>query len=456
MIKTKQDFLNAAQPFSQDIIDYAMSLSSPKASAVTGVKISISVEQSNEFDVENGIPAKLNYGEEIAVGVRLYSGNRSIDVQHSGMDILALKKAIKDNQGLLSFIPENLEKTLPKPSEIYTGQVNDLDLFDHSTPNDNELLDYSIRLEQAARSGKNIKELREVGTNKSVSFGYIQATNGIRISNSETTYSAGASCIAEGQKGDMCTGSEGAHVRYFSDMPSPEDIGRMAHENATSKLGGKTPDTGKVPLILGPQASTQFFIMLYGVINGAAIFKGQSFGTAKLGQQIFSPSITLLDDPLIKRGVNSQFLDSTGYQSKPITFIENGILKEYNMTLASARSLNRDPIGRSNGRTNAIILPGQHNPDDMMSDIKDGIYIESFSGGQASVSDGNFSKQANGFAIKNGQKTTQALSGFAVSGNLKDMFKTVILANDTPQLPNPYRSFASPTARLDNMMISGR
>jgi PmbA protein len=169
-----------------------------------------------------------------------------------------------------------------------------------------------------------------------------------------------------------------------------------------------------------------------------------------------SKGITLVDDPAIVRGTSSSTVDAAGLETKKITFIEDGVLKSYNLTLLESRQLGLAPIGRENGLTNSQVLPGAVTPDQLISDIKDGIYIKGFNGGTADVNNGIHSRQAYGTLIKDGKITDIAVDGFVVSGNLKDMFMNVAIANDTPKLPNTNHTFAAPTMRINGITISGK
>lgn len=149
-------------------------------------------------------------------------------------------------------------------------------------------------------------------------------------------------------------------------------------------------------------------------------------------------------------------MDSSGQKSEPVTFIQNGVLKQFNVDLLAARQLGVDPIGRNDGTTNVSVLPGTASVEELIGDIKDGIYIRSFKGGTADTNNGTFSRPATGTLIKDGKVTGQAVDGFIVSGNLKEMFMKVAIANDTPAHPNTRYTIAAPTTRINGMTIAGK
>ena len=115
-----------------------------------------------------------------------------------------------------------------------------------------------------------------------------------------------------------------------------------------------------------------------------------------------------------------------------------------------------EPSGRENGFTNCSILPGAQSVDELIADIKDGIYIKDFSGGSVDINNGTHSRQAYGTLIKDGKITDIPVSGFVVSGNLKDMFMNAVIANDTPSHPCTRHRIAAPTTRINGTMIAGK
>jgi len=176
-----------------------------------------------------------------------------------------------------------------------------------------------------------------------------------------------------------------------------------------------------------------------------------------MGQKVMSEDVTLVDDPRIPRGVGSSITDSAGQESKKITFVKNGVLKQFNYDLISARRMGVEPIGRNNGPTNSSILPGKKSPEDLLNGIKEGIYIDSFTGGFADTNTDIFSRQARGKMIKNGKiLEDKPVSGFVVAGDLSKMFQDLVLANDTPSLPSTRHGLAAPTTLINKVKIAGK
>lgn len=452
MSNTKQEFLTQVKPLVQSLLDYAMNDGAQYN--ITDAKVSISLNDSVEFEIEKGKVSTSSSGKTCGVSVSLYSGDRFLNFGMNTMDETQLKAAMLENMKAIRLAPENPDKALIDPGLLYQGPDYDLDNFDDSPVDENQLVQYAIDLENEALSVPGIKGSRSVGVSKSMSQLYTKATNGLEIYDNGTGYQAVGQIVAADANG-MEIDYEASVAAHFSDMACPKVTGRMAAENALARLSSSLPKTGKMPIILSPKAAATLISSVFSAIDGTSIYHDKSFLKDKIGQQVMSKDVTIIDDPTIKRGLGSGTVDSAGMKQDPITFVENGVLKSYNIGLEESRQLGIDPIGRNSGTTNVHVLPGDKTPDELMADIKEGIYVEGFNGGTANVNNGTHSRQAYGHMIRDGQVTKEAVSGFVVAGNLKDMFMNVALANDTPQLPHPRHTSSIPTMRLDDLTISG-
>lgn len=443
-------FLQRARQVSKALIDFATSLK-----GITDASVVINESEKFKIEVEKGQLTSSTSGNETGISVRIYAGDKSLAFSTNTLDVDDLKQTVLENAQNIHLVPDNPDLRLTDPKHIYSGPVVDYDLADTNDIKPDQLVDYTKRVEAAAQSHPGVKGVRKVSGSKSASRFFKTATNGLEVHDVTTAFTVGAHVVAQDNQGMEISG-EGAVVRHFEDLPEPEELGKKAAQKAVSKLGSVMPVTGKVPVILSHEAAETLLDSVIQAIDGGNVHRETTFLKDKIGQKVMCDEFTLIDDPTILRGISSGLVDTAGMKQDPVTFIENGVLKSFNMSYKEALQLGRDPIGRNNGPTNLIVMPGSKSPQELMADIDDGIYIEAFAGGVASANTGDFSRQAEGRAIKNGHVTDQAVSGFVVAGNLKDMFMNVVLANDTPQLPDPYEyQTAVPTMRLDGLTISG-
>lgn len=445
--------MNKARPLAQSLLDHA--LTAGKAYGITDAEIVVTASRKEENKVEKGNVTESLSGSSVLVHITLYADGHVLYFSKNTLDAQELRAAMTENMRVIHLTPENKDNRPLEKEKVYKGPLADFDLYDTAPPPQDDLIAYAKAVEAAAMAEPGVKTIRAAGASQS-RYHYLKlSTNGLVFENHSTAFQGGASVIAEDGNG-MQIGGEYSTARHFSDMTPAKPLGQKAGRNAVAKLSPILPQTGEMTIVLDNSAAASFFGAVYSAIDGDRVFRGTTFLKDKIGQQVMSKEVTLEDDPRIPRGHGSKHIDVAGSEAKKMTFIENGVLKSYHVTLNEARQLGIAPMGREHGSTNSRILPGSLTPDALIADIKEGLYIQGFSGGTVDVNSGQHSRQAHGLLIKDGKITDTAVAGFVVSGNLRDMFMSVALANDTPALPSTKHSLAAPTTRINKVTIAGR
>ncbi|MEL7149939.1 MAG: metalloprotease TldD [Pseudomonadota bacterium] len=146
-----------------------------------------------------------------------------------------------------------------------------------------------------------------------------------------------------------------------------------------------------------------------------------------MGQQIAAKGVTVLDDGTIPDRRGSITVDDEGTPSGKNTLIEDGVLVGYMQDRQNARLMGVNPTG--NGRreshahapmprmTNTYMLSGDAKPEDIVADLKDGIYAVGFGGGQVDITNGKFVFSCTeAYRVQNG-KVGQPIKGATLIGD---------------------------------------
>jgi TldD protein len=155
--------------------------------------------------------------------------------------------------------------------------------------------------------------------------------------------------------------------------------------------------------------------------NGLSVYQG------KLGMQVASPKISVVDDGTIPGKRGSYRFDDEGNPSKKNLLIENGILKSYLVDRVSAMKF--DLMVTGNGRresfrhqpivrmTNTYIVPGTDDPEAILRETSWGIFVRAMGGGQVNTVTGDFVfAVTEGYLIENG-KLGDPIRGATLVGN---------------------------------------
>ncbi len=172
---------------------------------------------------------------------------------------------------------------------------------------------------------------------------------------------------------------------------------------------------GEMDVVLGPGWPG---ILLHEAIGhgleGDFNRKGESAFSGRIGERVAAKGVTVIDDGSIKERRGSLTVDDEGTPTQATTLIEDGILVGYMQDRQNARLMGMEPTG--NGRresfscpplprmTNTFMHAGEHDPDEILASLKDGIYAVNFGGGQVDITSGKFVFQCTeAYLVKNGK-----------------------------------------------------
>lgn len=222
------------------------------------------------------------------------------------------------------------------------------------------------------------------------------------------------------------------------DIFDPMPLARKAAQTAVELLDAKPAPGGRFPVVLDQELAGVFIHEAMGhAAEADIILEGGSILEGKLGEQIASPNITVFDDPnLLEYGYMP--FDDEGIPAKRRTLIEDGVLVSYLHSRETAARLGGDPgNARAQGCSNPIVRMsntyvknGDTPFEDMLGEIKDGVYLIGSRGGQVNTAEGYFLFNAErGHLIENGELKT-ALRDVSLSGNTLQILKNVELVGD--------------------------
>jgi PmbA protein len=284
------------------------------------------------------------------------------------------------------------------------------------------------------------------------------ASNGFARTRARSQHSLSVSVLA-GEGRAMERDYDYTAAVYAEDLRDPVEVGRTAAERAVRRLHPRKAESVQVPVIYEARAARSLVGHLASAVNGAAVARGTTFLKDKLGQAVFPEAITVVDDPLRRRGLRSRAFDGEGIATRRMAIIDQGVLASWILDLRSARQLGMNTTGHASrgtsappspGTTNLYIEAGELSPEALIAGVERGLYITELIGFGINGVTGDYSRGASGFWIENGELTFP-VSEVTVAGNLLDMFAHVTAANDLE-----FRHGTdSPTVRIDGMTVAG-
>ncbi|MGE7835405.1 TldD/PmbA family protein [Viridibacillus arvi] len=261
---------------------------------------------------------------------------------------------------------------------------------------------------------------------------------------------------------EMKTGSFRKMTRDFQSLAADE-IAKEAAEEALSNLGEKSIPSGKYPIIMRHNAAAALLSTFTPIFSAENAQKDQSLLKGKVGTQIASNFVTLLNDPFHSEALSGSSFDGEGVATKKQAIISSGTLETLLHNRKSAKLEGCETTGNAHKPSykstlsiapqNLHIATGQRTLDDLLVSVSEGILITGLSGlhSGANTISGDFSVEATGFHVKEG-KIASPVKQMTIAGNFYELMKDIEeTCKDLYFLPDGY---GSPTLLVKELSVT--
>jgi TldD protein len=323
---------------------------------------------------------------------------------------------------------------------------------------------------------------------KQVMAMYVDVSKAVWIANTEGRYVTdnqdmcrlAVQVVAEGKGGERRSGFFGGGGRVsfgHFDTFTPEHVATEAARQATATLGAVEARAGQQTVVLAPGWSG---ILLHEAVGHGLeadfIRKKTSLFAGKLGQQVGSSKVTVIDDGTVANARGSINIDDEGNPGQRKVLIENGILRGYMYDAHNAKLMGQQSSGSGRRQsfkhlpiprmTNTYLAPGDDLPEDILRSVSRGLYCANFGGGQVDITNGNFVFEiSEAYEIENG-KLGRPVKGATLIGVGPEALGNVTMVGCDP-MPDPGLGTCGkdgqsvpvgvglPTLRIDNLTVGG-
>jgi PmbA protein len=439
-----------------DVVSRAMKAGATAAEAI--------VREGSEFStlVRLGQVETLKESGSRAVGLRVFLGKRVASTYSSDFTREGIERLVKGALDLARVTSEDPYAGLPDPSQL--GSLpGDLKLYYadvYSLPPE-QRIDYARQAETAALNfDPRIKNSDGGSFDASTGYRVLANSLGFVGSYQRSGCSVVAIPIAQAENGTMQRDYWYSSARTLAKLDSPESVGKEAARRTLRRLGARKIASTKVPVVFDSDTARSLLETIFDAVNGDTIYRQSSFLEGKLGEKIATENITVVDDGTIPGGFGSSPFDGEGVPSRRTVVIEKGILKSYLLNTYTARKLGlqttanaaRSLAGNPGiGYGNFYLEKGGRTAQQMIADIKQGLYVIDLLGFGVNLVTGDYSRGATGIWIENGE-LTYPVEEITVAGNLKEMLNNIAEIGSDLEFRS---AVACPTLRIDGMTIAG-
>lgn len=226
------------------------------------------------------------------------------------------------------------------------------------------------------------------------------------------------------QQGLLSTGSS----QGFQELRGLHDKARAAAERAERLLDARPVAGGEYTVVLDPTLAGVFVHEAFGHLSEADhIYENPRLrDLLVLGRTFGQPILSIFDGAAVPGLRGSYQYDDEGVPAQKTYLIRGGLLVGRLHSLETAGKMGEQPTGNARAldyrfppivrMTNTAIEPGQASFDDLLADIKVGVYAKGSLGGETRMEMFTFSPE-EAFMIRNG-RLAEPVRGALISGNV--------------------------------------
>ncbi len=419
-------------------------------------------ERETSIRVYQASVESLTGAESSGIGIRVIRGNR-VGVSYAGtLERAEIERALEEARDNSRFASEDPHSGMASPDGV---EAPTLDLWrgDILTTPTARKIELAMELERAVKArDSRIRSLNSSNYGDVSVEGAVVNSAGIASYTQQTYCWLWAYALA-GTDDETQTGY-GMHASRDVAGLDLAFAANEAAEKATRMLGATKPASGLFTVILEPDIASSFLAIAASTLSAEAVQRGRSIFAGRLGEQVASPLVTLVDDPGDPRFFSAAPYDDEGLASRRNVLFQDGILKGFLYDSHTARkdgtsstgSAIRGGIAGSTtpGPRATMALPGQSSPEQILAVAGDCYLIQSISGIHSGVNpiSGDFSVGAEGIRVRGGE-LAEPVKEFTISSNLQKMLLDVrAVGNDLTFRPG---GTAGLTLAIDNVNVSG-
>ena len=434
------------QEYLESKASYCLELAKKLGATDASVNVGSSISETVNF--RNKKLDESNRSDNLGIDITTFIGKKKSSISSSNL--------LKDNLNVLiekciettKNTPEDEFNSLPD-KDLLAKEVKELNLYDDTHIENDDKIEYLSKLEVSASKDKKIVSTESSFTEDKSNF-ILANTDGFRKGFKTSSFIASSVAVAKDDK-SMERDYEYTLKCHLKDIKSAEELGKVAAKQTIRKLSPKKIGSEKIAIIFDKRIAKGILSTFASAITSSAISRGTSFLKDKIGQKIFSNSISIFDKPDILKGLGSQSFDSEGVKTETLKLVEQGILKDYLLDTYNGKKLNLKSNGRCGGTSNLYFDNGNVSYKELLSSNSKCLYITETIGHGSNIITGDYSVGATGFLVENGE-FKYPVNEITIAGNFKDMFQNITLAND---LEFEY-STNSPTMMIEGMVVAGK
>jgi len=433
-------------------------------------------QRHESWALEDGIVKDAGFSVDQGVGVRALAGERTGFAYAEDIRLPALQSATTAARSIAR-AGQSGRLAVPAPRAVTPLYAADDPISSLSEADKVQVLTAVDRLARAEDPRVKEVNVRLAANHEQI---LVVASDGTLAADVRPLVRLDVSVIVE-QDGRRERGNAGGGGRFDLNRligdDFPASVAREAVRSALLNLEAIDAPAGPMTVVLGPGWPGVLLHEAVGHgLEGDFNRKGASTYSNRVGQQVASPLVTVVDDGTMQDRRGSLTVDDEGTPSGRTVLIENGVLRGYMQDKLNATLMGVASTG--NGRrqsyahlpmprmTNTFMLPGSHEPAEIIASVRKGLYAVNFGGGQVDITSGRFVFSATeAYLIEDG-KVGAPVRGATLIGNGPDVMNRISMVGNDLELDlgvgvcgkdgqSVPVGVGQPTLKIDEVVVGG-
>jgi PmbA protein len=376
------------------------------------VEAYVSRSRSTKVKVRDGEVEEFTSEEPAGIGIRVIVGHKQGFASAGALDEVVAKETLEEARDNLTFAQDDEWVGLAEDDGV---AYPDLDLYREELESlaTETKIEWAKEIERKALSADpRIARSYSAGWNDSFGESAIANSLGLSRWGRSSGCSLGVGVLAEGD-GQTQVGGGYTFGRSQADINMDEAVEEAVSESVRM-LGATKPRSAKLPAIFMPDITSSFLSVISSALNGESVLRGRSVFAERVGEQVASSIVTLVDDPTDPESTGAAKADGEGLASRRTVLVESGNLERFlqntwsgrrsgqGSTASAVRGYSSTP---SVGARALSLVPGRKSQEELIREIGNGVLIQTVSGLHSGVStvSGDFSVGAAGLMIRDGE-----------------------------------------------------
>ncbi len=407
---------------SQRLLDMA------KTRGATQAEVSCSEERGLNVSVRMGEVETVESTRDRGIAVTVYFGQRKGSASTADLREESLEATVAQACAIARYTEDDEAAGLADAAlmarPLADGTFPDLDAWHPWTIDADRAIDLALACETAGRdSDARISNSDGASFGSGDSLSVYANSHGFVGRERSSAHSLGVALIA-GQGEEMQREGWYSYGLAAGDLEDAHSVGRKAAERTVARLHPRSVATGEYPVLYAAEQARSLVGHLLGAVSGGALYRKASFLLDHAGKQIFPEWFSIVEKPLLQRGLRSAAFDAEGVATRESALIEDGVLARYVLGSYSARKLGLQTTANAGGVHNLDVGANAGDFEDMLQRLGTGLLVTELMGQGVNGVTGDYSRGAGGFWVENG-RLAHPVDGITVAGNLKRMFADI-------------------------------